>query len=917
MINPVTLINEAAELAKGGDRRLALLKCQEALAAAQASSDSENEAQALWWLGELRGGEEPQEAEQDLTAACDILRRIGNTAKLTLVLERLGRLRLVQSDFASARTSYTEALATLRNEAADGDPELELNLLRHLAHAEKHLGDIESALASTKLSLTIARAMRDKAIEGTLLAQMAEMCFELRLLPEALTHGEASLQLARELQHPNVELRILVLVATISTELGELEKAQAFYEHALPRLTAQRGGDALRELGAIHVRKSEHERAIERYAAARQAYLALAQPQAADDALIELVILWMAAGQTTQARTELVAAIVEAEQDAIRGRSREERRSALARVAHLSRAVVSVLVSLADIDAAFEAAERGKAVELRWALNGTNDSACNPQLVERRDQMLLEMRYWRHQLGLHRAEAESDSDDAISLELERRAVEAQAEYEALAHASRSCGAPQGGVWKPQRVQRDFLTDSTALLEYVLGDERLGSFLFVVTKSDVKVFTLDAPRRTVESKARQLRAAIVHHMHRMPYAFDLYQHLIQPAESLIAGRDLVFVPDGDLHLLPFAALLTSEPVCGEEIQHFPTGVTLVRASEGGVPLGEELDVTFKDVHFPGKIDDETTRLVDSVQAALAGLPEFDWNELPFLIQRHAISYAPSATSAGTIRRTIDARSPNHYSALMLGFADAITEGLLRLSDGKLVPLERLTHSSRELDGVAQALIRFSPQPEVEATIACRTRESATKALARVLTGRPPNYRFMHFALHGQVVGSDPELSNLVFSLDEHGDPFWSALEISAQTVDAELVVLSACDSGSGSIQDGEGVLSLARAFIMGGALGVAASTWSVADISTSALMPTFYANFIRGQGKADALRNAQLWLKDASVQELQLELALDQIRMETGRIDDELQLHLEYSRDSPKYKPFAHPFYWAGFSFIGG
>ena len=88
------------------------------------------------------------------------------------------------------------------------------------------------------------------------------------------------------------------------------------------------------------------------------------------------------------------------------------------------------------------------------------------------------------------------------------------------------------------------------------------------------------------------------------------------------------------------------------------------------------------------------------------------------------------------------------------------------------------------------------------------------------------------------------------------------------LDADLVVLSACDSGRGKEPGGEGLLSLTRAFQFAGARAVVASLWQVVDESSADLMTRFYRHLKNGAAAADALREAQLeivaqipWVRD--------------------------------------------------------
>ena len=124
---------------------------------------------------------------------------------------------------------------------------------------------------------------------------------------------------------------------------------------------------------------------------------------------------------------------------------------------------------------------------------------------------------------------------------------------------------------------------------------------------------------------------------------------------------------------------------------------------------------------------------------------------------------------------------------------------------------------------------------------------------------PKYDIIHLAMHGLLDEKNPILSSLAFTEngDSIDDNFLEAWEISHLKLNAQLVVLSACEAGYGKFQQGEGVMSLARSFMYAGVPSLVVSMWQVNDASTSIIMQAFYKNLAKGMDKAAALRQAKL------------------------------------------------------------
>jgi len=183
--------------------------------------------------------------------------------------------------------------------------------------------------------------------------------------------------------------------------------------------------------------------------------------------------------------------------------------------------------------------------------------------------------------------------------------------------------------------------------------------------------------------------------------------------------------------------------------------------------------------------------------------------------------------------------------------------LRSFLGKGMGITPLPGTREEVEGIAE----LYPKQTVK-----YLGEEATEERAK---GLGKEVRYVHFACHGLLDERFPLNSALALTVPE--DPkegqengllqAWEVFE--RVRLDAELVTLSACETGLGKEMGGEGLVGLTRAFQYAGARSVLASLWSVSDESTVGLMKGFYGGLKAGKGKDEALRDAQLGLlKDA-------------------------------------------------------
>ena len=249
------------------------------------------------------------------------------------------------------------------------------------------------------------------------------------------------------------------------------------------------------------------------------------------------------------------------------------------------------------------------------------------------------------------------------------------------------------------------------------------------------------------------------------------------------------------------------------------------------------------------------------------------ELPFLLGEHAVSYAYSAT---LLRQTLRAkRTPP--SADFVAFAPIYARVLPPEAGRRDLPASRA-----EVEQVASGFRARYPLWQRLLGPAPRVYLEAEASEARAKSSELGRYRYVHFATHGLLDAREPRLSGLLLAPDRAPpeDGFLRLGEIYNLDLRAELVVLSACETGLGRLAGGEGVIGLTRAFLYAGASKVLVSLWPVSDASTSELMVDLYDELRAGTPPAEALRRAKLRLQ--------------------GR-------HPEYAK----------PYYWSAFVLVGG
>ncbi|TMM52223.1 CHAT domain-containing protein [Maribacter algarum] len=237
-----------------------------------------------------------------------------------------------------------------------------------------------------------------------------------------------------------------------------------------------------------------------------------------------------------------------------------------------------------------------------------------------------------------------------------------------------------------------------------------------------------------------------------------------------------------------------------------------------------------------------------------------NGLSYLMESHAISYANSATLYAQLK------DRNKKEGNLLAFAPKFSGEQVQVdpSRDKLLPLP---HNTRE---VQQILNSFPGQSYLN-----------ENASLQNFTSKLSEYGMVHLATHAVFDDTAPEYSYLAFSNADNQENLLYVSDLYNLQIDADLVTLSACESGVGELKRGEGFLSLARGFFYSGASSLTSTLWKINDASTTTLMDSFYKNLSNGDTKDVAMQKSQISF-------------------------------LESNRQNG----LAHPYYWSGFIVSG-
>ena len=678
------------------------------------------------------------QAESTLNAALPIVREFDDRPGEGVVLSGLATAEFNLGRYTNAQGSF-ERLLDLGAQLADA--QLTGFALVGLANVADRLGKGAQALALYEQALRSAEAVGDLRTQGRAHGGIGNVCLGRGDYALALASYQRSLSLALEAHDREGEANAQGNLGNLYSLTGQRASAvraqQASLKIARARGDRQGEMEALIGVGLAAERSKDKRGAIDAY---QSAYNISRQAQNRPGSVVALTNL----GGVLQAVGSLESS-EQALREAVRltDEMREEDLIDLDRVSFFEtqlttyRLLRDVLVARND-PAALESAERGRAQALRVqiAKRLTRQDAegirqAPPPTLQRIRQLAI----------------------GSAMTLVEYAIDAKQKL-LLMWVVRSDGDIQ--------LRRTVITGSLAEL-------------IVATRESIGAIGLDRSAR-----ARGIIIVAGDHGSYAPRLQTLYQLLIAPIEDLLPTDPLqvvVFIPEQELFLIPFAALMD--------------------------PSGE------------------------------------------FLIDRHSVASSPSmAVTMLSGNGQVRARSIRGNDVLIVG--------------NPTMPQVRASQQGTAVQLPALPGTEFEAR-EIAKLFGSRTLLGAQATKKRVTQGMA-SARFVHLATHGLLDDFGSGIPGAVALAPGDGDSgLLTAAEISGLNVKAELVVLSACDTGLGQLS-GDGIVGLSRALLTAGAASTLLSLWQVPDEATAELMIAFYQQLREKAGKAQALRAAMLAVK---------------------------------------------------------
>jgi CHAT domain-containing protein len=782
-----------------------------------------------------------------LKSVVSIRQHFQDRAGEALGLNNMGTAYSNLGEYQKAMDNYTAAYSIAHELGIPQDEAVDLNNIAWLYSAT---GDFESALKFYEQGVELCRKTNDQWRLGVTLTNIGASYADLHRYEKALEIYREALEIHRALGNQHSVGNTLNNMAYSYGKLGDKQKALEYYLQSLDILRKQEDQSlvpqGLRNLGAIYRQLGDHVKAMENLKESLRMSIATHDSRGEAESLGQIAHAELDQGQLLQALKDSEASLTRFE--SVRSALTNPRlRASFSQSGRKTREThLQILARLhrehpdgGYDSAALLAAEKARARSLLELLGESQ-----AKIREGVDPALIEQQVALRQTIANKARLQQTL--LAGKHTEQQAEESIREMDGLTHQYdqlESTIRTKSPAWTAltapapltvRDIQQRVLDDDTILLEYTLGDD--ASFLFVVSSKSLDVIEL--PKRDdIETAARRVYDLLIarnrHVAGETPQqtlarvrraeadypqtALELSRMILAPAASRLNGKRLLVVADGALQYVPFASLPDPAGTAGGSPQPLIATHEVVTAPSASVLAQIREDASHR-------------KPAEKLVAIIAD-PVFTRDD-PRMVRKE-----PAAVNTSSHEMP----------------ADMLRSDITRsAAESGLGGFERLRFSRQE----AQQIARLVPGSEkLTALDFSANRETATDtALAQ--------YRMIHFATHGIINNQHPELSGLVLSLvnrqGESVDGFLRLYDVYNLKLNADLVVLSACQTALGKEMTGEGLVGLTRGFVYAGAPRVVASLWQIDDRVTAELMESFYRGMlVRGERPAEALRSAQL------------------------------------------------------------
>lgn len=783
---------------------------------------------------------------------------------------RMGQTYLRTGDNAKALEMYRRALLYCRKSE---DPVGQGDVYYALGHLDYYKRDYAKAMEQYERSLPFYQKAGDPIGQGNASRSIGYVYLMAGSHEKALPQFEKALGYYIKASSPLGQANVYWSMGEAYAFLGDDRKALDMFERALPlyQKVSELVGEGIiyQNMGDIHLRAANYEKARDMNERAMAIYLRANSPVDVAVACRNLGNIYAKAGDTGKAlemydnalrlsrkvedieaeayvlfrKAEVKGsqgAVAEAVQLYDQGMAKFERVRRQAGFSELKKTFMekvydqyeSATVFMIENryrEKAFEYAESMKArVFLDQLAEGLVDleKGIDRELKEKRDGIenrlnTLQKRITDESRGRNPDEAKIRSlkSEYAGAENELEAVKREIHYKNPLYSSVQYPEPV----KLNSLQKTVLRENEVILEYFVS--RDGIYCFVISRDTYQIVKLNAAetndnakdgagltqQKALEDRVNQLlellRSETPWWRQKRIAAVKLYEILIRPVEKHLQDRTVIIIPDGILTRLPFEVLT-------------------VKDEDGTKYLTEKYRIKYvQSASVLGILRTQYKREGVSDQFIGFGDPVYDYERF----------------KSGKKETGSDTKGGGKVS----GMAGLTRNGYER-AGGKL---DRLAGSGKEIKSISRIFKEKSRQGDSLLRLDARESYAKSKDLER--------YGYIHFSTHG-ILNDKFQAIALSQIPGEADDGYLTLGEIMNSRYNAHLVVLSACQTGLGKMERGEGITGLTRAVMYAGSPAAVVSLWSVSDEGTKELMIRFYRNLLAGgMPKEEALRAAKL------------------------------------------------------------